>query len=112
MDGRFCVFFSLFVKDRNKYGILVNTPVKESVNLHKIVDSHSSNLFHLVAMADSSNFVQSVENPQHNVDQRRKQGGRGASTPKFITWRPEPPTQSTYFFFQMLYISTNAVENP
>ena len=58
MDGRFCIFFSLFVEDKNKYGILVNN----------IVDSHSSTLYHLNAMADSSTFVQSVENPQHNVD--------------------------------------------
>ena len=58
MDGRFCIFFSFFVEDRNKYGILVNN----------IVDSHSSTLYHLNAMADSSTFVQSVENPQHNVD--------------------------------------------
>ena len=35
--------------------------------LHNIVDSHSSTLYHLNAMADSSTFVQSVENPQHNV---------------------------------------------
>ena len=58
MDGRFCIFFRLFVEDRNKYGILVNN----------IVDSHSSTLNHLNAMTDSSTSVQSVENPQHNVD--------------------------------------------
>ena len=68
MDGRFCIFFSLFVKDRSKYEILVNTPFKKCVNVHKIIDSHSSNLYQLNAMADSSTFVQSVENPQHNVD--------------------------------------------
>ena len=56
MDGRFCIFFSLFVADRNKYGILVNN----------IVDSYCSTLCHLNAMA--STFVQSVENPQCNVD--------------------------------------------
>ena len=33
-----------------------------------IVDSHFSNLYHLNAMADSSTFIQSVDNPQHNVD--------------------------------------------
>ena len=58
MDGRLCIFFSLFVEDRNKYGILVNN----------IVDSHSSTLYHFNAMADSSTFVQSVENSQHNVN--------------------------------------------
>ena len=44
---RFCIFLSLFVEDRNKYGILVNN----------IVDSHFSTLYHLNAMADSSTFV-------------------------------------------------------
>ena len=39
-------FFSLFVEDRNEYGILVDN----------------------IVMTDSSTFVQSVENPQHNVD--------------------------------------------
>ena len=68
MDGRFCIFFSLFIKDRNKYEILVNTPFKKWVNVHNIVDSHPSTLYHLNAMADSSSFNQSVENPQHNVD--------------------------------------------
>ena len=58
MDGRFYIFFSLFVEDRNKYGILVNN----------IVDSHSSTLYHLDAMANSSISIQSVANPQDNVD--------------------------------------------
>ena len=68
LDCRFCIFFSLFAKDRNKYRILVNMPFKKWVNVHKIVDSHSSNLYHLYAMADLSTFVQFVENPQHYVD--------------------------------------------
>ena len=69
MDGRFSIFLSLFVKGRSKYGILVNTPFKKWVNIHKIVNNHSSNLHHLNAMVDSSTFVQSVEkNPQQNVD--------------------------------------------
>ena len=68
MDGRFCIFISLFVEDRNKYGILVNKPFSKWVNVHNIVDRHCSTLYHLNAMADSSTFVQSVENPQHNVD--------------------------------------------
>ena len=37
-------------------------------SVHKTVDSHSSNLYHLNAIADSSTFVQSVENPEHNVE--------------------------------------------
>ena len=53
----FLFFLNLFVEDRNEYGILVNN----------IVDSHSSTLYHLNAMADLSTFVQSVKNPQHNV---------------------------------------------
>ena len=31
MDGRFCIFFSLFVEDRNKYGIFVK--IKKTNNL-------------------------------------------------------------------------------
>ena len=56
------------MKDRSKYGILVNTSFKKWVNVHKIVDSHPSNPYDLNAMADSSTFAQSVKNPQHNVD--------------------------------------------
>ena len=68
MDGSFCIFLNLFVKDRGKYGIQINTPFKKWVNVvHNIVYNHSSNLYHLNTMADSCTFVQSVENPQHNV---------------------------------------------
>ena len=63
-----CIFCNFFLKDRSKYGILVNTPFKKWVNVHKIVNSHHSNLYRLNGMANSSTFVQSVENPQHNVD--------------------------------------------
>ena len=63
-----CIFCSLFAKDWSKYGILVNTPFNKWVRVHKIVEGHSSVLYHLNAMADSSTFVQSVESPQHNVD--------------------------------------------
>ena len=70
MDDSFCIFFGLFVKYRSKYGILVNSPLKKIVNVPKIIDSHSSNLYHLNAMVDSRTFVQSVENSQHNVDVR------------------------------------------
>ena len=57
----------MFVEDRNKYGILVNTPFSKWV-MYITVDDHSSTLYHLNAMADSNTFVQSVENPQDNVD--------------------------------------------
>ena len=36
----FFIFFSLFVEDRNKYGILVNTPFSKWVSVHNIVDSY------------------------------------------------------------------------
>ena len=61
-------FLFFFVKDRSKYVILVNTPFKKWVNVHKVVKRHPSNLNHLNEMADSSVFFQSVETPQHNVD--------------------------------------------
>ena len=37
-------------------------------SIYITVDSHFSTLYHLNALADSSTFVQSVGNPQHNVD--------------------------------------------
>ena len=58
MDGRFCIFFSLFVEDRNKYGILVNN----------IVDVIPLLCTTLMQWQIQVLFVQSVENPQHNVD--------------------------------------------
>ena len=38
------------------------------VRIHKIIDGHSFKLYNLDATVDSSTFVQSVENLQHNVD--------------------------------------------
>ena len=50
------------MKDRSKYGILINASFKKKrVNVHRMVDSHSSNLYHIIVMADSSIFVLSVE---------------------------------------------------
>ena len=67
LDGGFCIFCSLFIKDRSKYGVLVNTPFKKWVKV-KVVGCHSSNQYHHNAMADASAFLQSVENPEKNVD--------------------------------------------
>ena len=70
LDGGFCIFCSLFIKDRSKYGVLVNTPFKKLVKVNKVVGGHSSNQYHHNAMADTSAFLQSVENPEKNVDVR------------------------------------------
>ena len=40
LDCGFCVFCALFVKDRSKYGVLVNKPFKKWVKVHKIVGGH------------------------------------------------------------------------
>ena len=58
----------MFIKDRSKYGVLVNTPFKNWVKVNKVVGGHSSNQYHHNAMADVSAFLQSVENPEKNVD--------------------------------------------
>ena len=68
MDGRFCIFFGLFVEIRDVWNSCQYTFFKKWVNVHNILDSQSSTLYHLNAMADSSIFVQSVENPWNNVD--------------------------------------------
>ena len=67
LDGGFCIFCSLFIKDRSKYGVLVNTPFKKWVKVNKVVGDYSSNQYHHNAMADTSTFLQSVENPEKNV---------------------------------------------
>ena len=36
--------------------------------MNKVVGGHSSNQYHHNAMADASAFLQSVENPEKNVD--------------------------------------------
>ena len=36
--------------------------------MHKIVGGYSSNQYHHNAVADASTFLQSVENPEKNVD--------------------------------------------
>ena len=68
LDGGFCIFCSLFIKDRSKYGVLVNTPFKKLVKVNKVVGGHSSNEYHHNTMADASAILQSVENPEKNVD--------------------------------------------
>ena len=60
----------MFIKDRSKYGVLVNTPFKKWVKVNKVVGGHSSNQYHHNAMVDTSAFLQSVENPEKNVDIR------------------------------------------
>ena len=70
LDGGFCISCSLFVKDRSKYGVLVNMPFKKWVKVNKVVGGHSSNQYHHNAMADACAFLQSVENPEKNVDIR------------------------------------------
>ena len=68
MDDGFLYFLQLVCKDMSKYGLLVNSLSNKSVRVHQIVNGHSSNLYHLYAIADTCAFIQSVESPQHNVD--------------------------------------------
>ena len=68
LDGGFHIFYSLFIKDRSKYGVLVNTPFKKWVKVNKVVGGNFSNQYHHNTMADTGTFLQSVENPEKNVD--------------------------------------------
>lgn len=70
LDGGFCKYCALFVKDRDKCSILVNRPFKKWVKLNKIVGSHASNIFHREAVADAHAFINSVEKPEENIDAR------------------------------------------
>ena len=68
LDGGFCKYCALFVKDRDKCSVLVNRPFKKWVKLNKIVGSHASSISHREAVADACAFIHSVEKPQENVD--------------------------------------------
>ena len=46
LDGGFCKYCALFVKDRDKCSVLVNRPSKKWVKLNKIVGSHATSISH------------------------------------------------------------------
>ena len=61
-DGKYC---ALFIKDRSKYNVLVNKPFKKWVKVSKTMDNHATNTN---AVADARAFLQSVKNPEGNID--------------------------------------------
>ena len=70
LNGGFCKHCALFVKDRTRYGVLVNKPFESWVKVHKVVDGHALNQYHVNAMADSMAFINSIKHPHMNVNVR------------------------------------------
>ena len=70
LDGAFCKFCALLVKERARYGKLVNVPFKAWIKVHIVVGGHASNRYHVNAVADAMAFINSIENPVTNVDVR------------------------------------------
>ena len=60
----------MVVKDRNKYGILVNAPFQNWITVNKVVGGHASNQYHVNAVAVATAFIRSVECPEECVDAR------------------------------------------
>ncbi len=70
LNGGFCKYCTLFVKDRSKLGRLVNKPFGKWVKVTGILDGHASNSYHINALNDATAFIQSVKNPQKTIDVR------------------------------------------
>ena len=68
LDGGFCKYCYRFVKDRSKYNVLINKPFKKWVKVSKTMGNHATNTYHLNAVADACAFLQSVKNPEGNID--------------------------------------------
>ena len=58
----------MYVKDRNKYGNLVNDPFQNWIKVKKVVGGHAPNQYHVNAVADATAFIHSVECPDEHVD--------------------------------------------
>ena len=69
-DGGFCKFCSLFSKNRESLGVLVNKPFTMWVKVHKVVEGHASNNYHFRAVCDALDFKYSIEQPERNIDVR------------------------------------------
>lgn len=50
VDGGFCKYCSLFVKDRSSLGALVNRPFRKWVKINKIVEGHKDTLYHKILL--------------------------------------------------------------
>lgn len=70
LNGGFCKFCALFAKNREKCGALVNKPFETWIKVHKVVDGHASNQYHVNAVTDATAFINSVKNPHVNIDVR------------------------------------------
>jgi hypothetical protein len=68
LNGGFCKYCTLFVKDRSKLGRLVNKPFEKWVKVTEILDRHALNSYHINAVSDATEFILSIKNPQKTID--------------------------------------------
>lgn len=70
VDGGFCKYCSLFVKDRSSLGTLVNRPFRKWVKVNKIVEGHKDTLYHKAAIECAVCFRQSINHPEVSITAR------------------------------------------
>ena len=70
VDGGFCKYCSLFVKDRNSLGALVNSPFRKWVKVSKIVKGHKDTLYHKISIECAIDFRQSINRPELSINAR------------------------------------------
>ena len=60
VDGGFCKYCTLFVKNRSSLGALVNWPFRKWIKVNKIVEGHKDALYHKSAIECAVDFRQSI----------------------------------------------------
>ena len=70
VDGGFCKYCSLFVKDRNSLSALVNCPFRKWVKVNKIVEGHKDTVYHKIAIECAVDFRQSINRPELSINAR------------------------------------------
>ena len=66
LDGGFCKFCVLFVRNREKLGVLVNKPFTSWVKVNNTAENHASYNYHIRAVETALDFKCSIEQPQLN----------------------------------------------
>ena len=70
VDGGFCKYCSLFVKDRSSLDTLINRPFRKWVKINKIVEGHKYTLYHKAAIECAVCFRQSTNHPEVSIAAR------------------------------------------
>ena len=70
VDGGLCKYCTLFVKDRNSLGALVNRPFRKWIKVNKIVDGHKDTVYHKIAIECAVDFRQSIDRPELSINAR------------------------------------------